>query len=386
MTGTRDIASRLAALRGVTSPLPAAVEPVAQPAAHRCLRARFPLDMGLPAAEAASAHLAALGREPRLRDVPLSRLLLLDTETTGLSVGAGTVAWLVCLAWLEPRGASWDVHVEQHVIEEMRQEAAMLRAVIARVTQAGALVSFNGRAYDVPLLESRSVLQRERFPSGIPHLDLLHPARRFLRHALPDVRLASVGERVLGRPRHDDIAGADIPQAWFEYLRTGRTEGIGRAIRHNEEDLSALAALLAWLLAAVAGTGPEARRVSQLALAEHRLGLGDRRGACELLADAAARPAAREETSPRLARLTKRLLGPEAARPLWAALMASGCPCAEPWEEAAKLLEHRDRDTRGARGVVLQALRRFPSGPAGARLLRRQARLARQCERLPAGT
>ena len=332
----------------------------------------------------ARGHLSALARDGRLHDVPLRDLLLVDAETTGLSGGSGTLAWLVGLGRLQRSGDRWSLAVEQHVIEAHSGEPRLLEGVLARIDASRGLVTYNGRAYDLPLLGSRCVIHRLRPPRVAAHADLLHPARRFLAGALPDARLATVEARLLGRPRVDDIPGAEIPAAWFALVLSGRRDGFEKALRHNRLDLGALAGALGALVSLARGRAVAGVRPDEVARAEHALARGDGPLARQVLAascepDAgAAEPASRTR---RRARLVHRVVGAEGARKLWQALVRAGDPSPEPWLALARLAERRDGDLAAARELALAARDRTLREAAAAAIRRRIARLDRQMAR-----
>jgi uncharacterized protein YprB with RNaseH-like and TPR domain len=308
-------------------------------------------------------------------------LVFFDAETTGLGVGAGTRAFQLGLARLLPDGA---VEMEQFWLAEARQEPALIASVVERLAGSGAWVSFNGKSFDAPLLESRSVLTGHDWPRR-PHLDLLHPARRLLSRGLPNARLGSVERDVLGFQRVDDVDGSEAPAAWFAWLRHGDSEGIEAVLRHNAWDLLSLLTLLAALLELVeGGAGPGRVRHDALALAEHQARAG--RGEEARRALTAAGPASGGEARRglRQARLVKRLEGASAAVESWRSLLASAEAGPEPYEELAKVLEHRQGDPAAAREVVLAALERFGRrGRVRERLRHRLARLDRKCGEQP---
>lgn len=124
----------------------------------------------------------------------------------------------------------------------------MLHWLRERVQQSSCVVSFNGKAFDWPLLRTRFVLNRVPAPSLPPHLDLLHCARRVLRPRLQSVRLVELERKVLGMYREDDVSGALIPQLYFDYLDGGDISPMAKVIEHNANDLIALAALVAELV------------------------------------------------------------------------------------------------------------------------------------------
>jgi uncharacterized protein YprB with RNaseH-like and TPR domain len=179
--------------------------------------------------------------------------LFLDTETTGLSGGTGTYAFMVGIAWWDAGG----LQVEQFFMRDLDEEHSLLLELSERMRKRPVLVTFNGKSFDWPLLETRYRMTR-CVPSFSPrvHLDLLHPARQIWRLRLGSVRLKDLERHVLGgsdRPldwsRHDDIDSSLIPQMYFDYLRGGPAEPLTGIFRHNQMDLRGLAALAGKILA-----------------------------------------------------------------------------------------------------------------------------------------
>src|SRR4029077_19050409 len=171
--------------------------------------------------------------------------LFLDTETTGLAGGTGTYAFLVGLAWWDAGG----LQVEQFFMRDFGEEHSLLHELAARLAERPVLVTFNGKSFDWPLLESRFTMTRAiAAPKLAAHLDLLHPARALWKLRLGSVRLVELERHVLEAPRlgwrrDDDVSSALIPQFYFDYLRGGPTEPLAGVVRHNQMDLRGLAAL-----------------------------------------------------------------------------------------------------------------------------------------------
>ena len=175
------------------------------------------------------------------------RLLFLDTETTGLSGGAGTVAFEVGVGWIEPRG----MVIRQYIMRDYSQEGAMLRDIASLIEQAKTLVTFNGKSFDLPLLESRMVMNRIRtHVTNMPHLDLLHAARRVYKLRLGRCNLTALEEAVLDKGRCDDLPGAQVPERYFTYLKTGEFALLEDVLRHNFDDVRSLAELTAVICSA----------------------------------------------------------------------------------------------------------------------------------------
>ena len=196
------------------------------------------------ALEVSTARLAQLALDPALESIALRDALYLDTETTGLAGGTGTVPFLIGIAWFEDES----LRIQQLFLPELGREAPMLHWVRERVQQSSCVVTFNGKTFDWPLLRNRFVLNRVPAPALPPHLDLLHCARRILKARLRSVRLVELERKVLGMHRDDDISGALIPQLYFDYLDGGDVSPMAKVIEHNANDLIALAALVAELV------------------------------------------------------------------------------------------------------------------------------------------
>ncbi|XXF76127.1 ribonuclease H-like domain-containing protein [Myxococcaceae bacterium GXIMD 01537] len=187
---------------------------------------------------------ASLALKPELAGVDFRRMLFLDTETTGLAGGTGTVPFLVGLAWFE--GTSLRVH--QLFLRKLGEEAPLLRVLAERMAESSCLVTFNGKSFDWPLLRTRFVLNRVPVPTEMPHLDLLHCARRVFKHRGAGTRLVHLEEQVLGFRRVDDVDGALIPDLYFRFLRGGDGASLTPVLEHNVNDLLLMVALLGELV------------------------------------------------------------------------------------------------------------------------------------------
>jgi uncharacterized protein len=165
----------------------------------------------------------------------------MDTETTGLSSGVGNLAFMVGLArWQGGRR----ILLRQFVLAGFSGERAMLEQVAAWVGERATLVSYNGKRFDLPLLDGRCRAQRlAGCLSGLGHLDLLYAVRRAFRGIWPDCRLQTVEQRLLGMRRVDDLPGAEAPLAWRDWLGRGATGRLRGVLAHNRQDLLSLAVL-----------------------------------------------------------------------------------------------------------------------------------------------
>lgn len=173
-------------------------------------------------------------------------LLFLDTETTGLAGGTGTVAFVVGLAQLSHEA----LQVSQYLMLGFGAERCMLREVSARVGARTRIATFNGKSFDLPLLATRLRMHRmtDRL-TRCEQLDLLHWARRARPHDWPDTRLKTLEERWLGVQRVDDLPGELVPGAWQRWLRAHDASGLVKVLDHNRIDLLSLAGVAQLALA-----------------------------------------------------------------------------------------------------------------------------------------
>ena len=170
----------------------------------------------------------------------IRRLLFIDTETTGLSGGAGTVAFEIGVGFIDERG----LVIRQYVMRDYGEEGAMLSEIAMLFERCDTVVSFNGKSFDLPLLESRMIMQRIRMKvTAYPHFDLLHACRRVYKLRLGRCNLSTIEAAVLGRTREDDLPGAMVPQRYFDYLKTGEFALLEDVLRHNLQDVKSLAEL-----------------------------------------------------------------------------------------------------------------------------------------------
>jgi hypothetical protein len=184
--------------------------------------------------------LALLALDPHLARSDMTRALFIDTETTGLG-GAGAIAFLLGMAWFDADGR---LNVEQLLLRSPADEPAQLDALSERLAAAELLVSYNGKAFDWPLLKGRYVMNRREMPRELPHLDLLHIGRRLHRARLGACRLKTLESEVLGYDRGIDVEGADVPARYAHFLRTGDEQALREVVEHNAWDVVSMAALV----------------------------------------------------------------------------------------------------------------------------------------------
>ncbi|MEP7358232.1 MAG: ribonuclease H-like domain-containing protein, partial [Anaerolineales bacterium] len=190
-----------------------------------------------------AATAARLARDEKLAAADLRALAFIDTETTGLAGGAGTLVFLVGVGVCEGE----QFVLRQYFLLDPGDEAALLTALVADLAPKVGWVSFNGRAFDLPLLETRLTMNRQRGALGQrPHLDLLMPARRLYRGRLPSCSLGDIERGVFNIARdQDDVPGFMIPGMYLDYLRTGNPDDMRRVIYHNTVDILSMVTLAA---------------------------------------------------------------------------------------------------------------------------------------------
>jgi uncharacterized protein YprB with RNaseH-like and TPR domain len=184
------------------------------------------------------AHL--LSKDGRLKELDFRKALFLDTETTGLSGGTGTFAFMIGLGFFQEDGFL----VHQFFMRDYSEERASLSMLNELLRSFQFLVTFNGRHYDIPLLETRFILSRVSSSiREMPNFDLLFPSRRIWKGAYENCRLITLESQLLGVERVDDIPSEYIPYLYFDYLRTGDAEKIYRVFYHNQMDILSMVAL-----------------------------------------------------------------------------------------------------------------------------------------------
>lgn len=166
-------------------------------------------------------------------------ILVIDTETTGLSGGSGNFAFLLGTAEIQPSG----LKLSQIFLPDFEYEPVLLSYLSEKLKSRNLLGSYNGRGFDWPLLETRYLLNKQRPASLEEHLDFLYIARRLFKHSISPLSLSNLEAELLKRPRVGDIPGELIPQTYFDFLITGNPYPLKKVLAHNLKDLAATAAL-----------------------------------------------------------------------------------------------------------------------------------------------
>lgn len=201
------------------------------------------------------------------RFVDARDIIFLDTETTGLSGGTGTHVFIVGIG----RFNGDALHVRQYFMRHPGDERAMLSALASDLGDIGALVTYNGRSFDVPLLETRYRMHGQMFASIEQHIDLLSPARAIWKHRLPSCSLGTIERMVLGVEREMDAPGWMIPQLYFDYLRSRRIDTLEPVFEHNRIDIVTLARLTGLVQTYEAGIASPPNDIDRMGVALHRL-------------------------------------------------------------------------------------------------------------------
>lgn len=291
------------------------------------------------------ATIAAWAGESRIGECEVNSFAYLDTETTGLSGGTGTYAFLIGVG----RFVGEDFHLAQYFMADPIEEPAQLAALEKFLAPCSTLVTFNGKAFDVPILNARFISQGWRTPlSSFSHLDLLPLARRLWRDRLPSRTLGNLEAKILQAIRSEqDIPGWMIPQLYFEYLHTRDARPLRSIFYHNAMDVLGMAALLnhiSFLLDdPLNGVGEHS--LDLVAIARLNEDLGDLATAIQLYNHCLVQdlpPSSHLETLRRLSFLNKRLGNYTEAAELWR--RAAEHKQVYAMVELAKLYEHRWSD------------------------------------------
>ncbi len=320
----------------------------------------------------------------QIRGVPPEKWCFLDTETTGLMGGSGTYAFLIGVGRITPQG----FRVRQFFMRDFGEEPSVLAALTEHLKQFKVLITYNGRTYDQPLLETRfrMVRQSPPFPS-LEHLDLLHGARRLWNLRFDSCRLVELENQILGVERQGDLPGELIPYVYFEYVRTQEIFRLMPVFHHNAIDILTLACLTAIVPRAFHSPDFHSLDQAEVLHGAELVGLARwwRQAEQHETALALFRRALNKNLSDELlfrtmwdiAALERKLGREDAALPVLADLAASR----NPWRaaalvELAKYYERRERNYALALEMTRNALELEPSEALAHRAARLEKRVA----------
>ena len=318
----------------------------------------------------------------------IEKALFLDTETTGLSGGAGTVAFLVGVGFIEKGRLT----VEQLLMPTYAHEAEMLDRISTLMADKDTVVHFNGKTFDMPLLKSRFTMNRmaDKY-YDLNQLDLLHPAKRLWKLRLGSCRLCNLEKEILGFEREGDIPGSEVPQRYFSYLKTGDFSLLEDIIDHNRQDIVTLIHLLLCLTDAYARPENASDPMDQLSLGKAFEKMGEWEQAQKMY-----RVAARPQIATTIRSIKATDLGGEANFRLYhicrrngkyeEALSVLECMVRRrqmgifPKVEMAKIYEHRLLKLKDALRLTREALSACQEDEKEA-LFKREARLIKKIEK-----
>lgn len=191
--------------------------------------------------QSSAKTISSLARDDRLKEIDINKTVFLDTETTGLAGGAGTYIFLVGVGYFEGDRFC----VRQYFMRDFNEERALLSALNDLLTNFKAVVTYNGKTFDLPLMKSRYIMSGMKMSLKNPyHFDLLYPARRLWKRRLENCSLSTVERDILGVIRDDDVPGYLIPEIYFSYLRTKDARALKQVFEHNLQDILSLVALV----------------------------------------------------------------------------------------------------------------------------------------------
>ena len=311
--------------------------------------------------EAIPEHIALSACDPELDAFDPSTAVFMDAETTGLAGGTGTVAFLVGVGYFTEDA----FRLDQCFLRDFDEEEAMLQYLDHVFARGETVVTFNGKTFDIPLLRTRFVANRQPFRlDGAMHFDLIHAVRRIWKLRLKDCSLSHVERAVLGIQRQGDVPSAEIPQIWFDYLRTRDARDLKRVFYHHRMDilsLVALTALLSQCLDVPQGRGFEHAedRLSLVRLHFRQKRFEDAVSHAKQLLETQTEPFIRRECFELLGFASKRVQDWTTMENTWRRMA-----CEFPSDllcrlELAKHHEHRTRNLAEAERICVEALERL---------------------------
>ena len=335
------------------------------------VRTEYPLDHihgNLPlgaALQVSGEHIAFSAVDDELIEFEPATACFVDTETIGLAGGAGTVAFLVGVGYFTENA----FRLDQCFMRDYDEEEPMLQFLAERFQHTTAVVGYNSKSFDMPLLRTRFIQNRIPFRAeACAHYDLVHAARRFYKRRLSDCSLKNIESEVLDITRHGDVPSYLIPQLWFDYLRTRDARPLKGVFYHHETDILSLVTLTAWLgscLAAERGAGfdhlEDKLSLARLHQKQKRYDEAAELAKACLESDRFDRPGAAEETMRReclnlLADAYKRLNRFDDMQETLELAVSEYPSNAAARLELVKHLEHRVKDLARARELCVEVL------------------------------
>lgn len=301
--------------------------------------------------------IASWANEPGLVQCSAADFAFLDTETTGLSGGAGVLAFMVGIARFFPD----HLEIRQYFLREAGEEPAMLAAISSYLGGVKAIVTFNGKSFDLPIMLNRAIITRIGDPfQGLMHIDLLHLARKLWKVRLPSRTLIQLEGSILDVMRsEEDVPGWVIPQLYTDYLHTGDARLLKNVFYHNKRDVLAMVALLNYLSELMRDPlgKPETPALDLLGIAsilENLNRLPEASQIYQTCLQSGLPDSAYWETARKLSYLYKKLHLWENAIQLWQSASSAGWYYS--FQELSKYYEHQIRDFQQAYEWALRGL------------------------------
>ncbi|MDP6965828.1 MAG: ribonuclease H-like domain-containing protein [Candidatus Marinimicrobia bacterium] len=330
-------------------------------------KVRYPKDSAhgnvplLSLSEISDRWLSRWGKFPQPSRFDWRKTIFVDTETSGLAGGGGTIPFLIGIGYFYRN----QFRIEQFFADSHAVEEGMLELVIEFVRPFDTVVTFNGKTFDIPLLETRYILKRKQSPfTVLNHLDLLHPSRQMWGLTLEDCKLQTLERKILGFRRDDDLPGEEVPYAYFNYIRRGNPDPLYKVFRHNADDIASLAAILFRLWEAIKASEDEQTPQIHFSRGKILNRLGEKRRAVESFKRAregVLSSSGKLQVSSHLSMLHKSEGRWRDAEALWLEMIEEPAPFhLLPYVELAKYYEHKTKDMRRAKKIVESCLGRIP--------------------------
>lgn len=289
-------------------------------------------------------------------------LVFLDTETTGLSGGSGTVAFIIGIGFIK----NGLFYVYQYFISRLSHEEGMLERVRTLLDDFHTLVTYNGKIYDVPLLNTRFVMNHlPPLDSETPHGDLLHHSRNLWKFSQENCKLTTLERDKLGYVRDEDIPGEMIPGVYFEYIRLNRVDMLTKVFIHNRWDIITMLAILIRILESHKRLQAEENPLDDYAkgrLFKNRLDYERSVSHYRYVLESDITPQRRQKTLLELAAILKKRGDWSDALDAWTEACDPQYPFSyEACVERAIYYEHREKNYGTARQIVEEALTCIPS-------------------------
>lgn len=301
--------------------------------------------------------LSRWGKFPSPRKFNHRKTVFVDTETSGLAGGGGTLAFLIGIGYYYRN----EFRVEQFFADSHSREEGMLDLVADFLKPFDTLVTFNGKTFDIPLLETRYLLKRKQNPfARMAHLDILHPSRQLWNLSLENCKLQTIERHILGFTRENDLPGEDIPQAYFNYIRWGEPDPLFRVFEHNAHDIATLAAVTYVLWYKTRNEEKSSDSVVEFSKGKvyHRHGENDR--AIQSLESAKEMESSTQRkmrVTAYLSMLYKSMGEWDKALECWQSMIDEAYPFyLLPYVEMAKFYEHKTKEIKKAKELVESAV------------------------------